>query len=143
MKISSRGRYSLESMLYLALLPDGEYASTRVISGATGISDGYLEQLFIPLKKAGLIRGIRGSSGGYMIARPAESITVGDVIRTVEGPLEPVACLGKLPCEAQDDCLARKVWGVLSDEINDCIDSMHLSDLVICYRTRNPEESAS
>lgn len=143
MKISSRGRYSLESMLYLALLPEGDYASTRVISVATGISDGYLEQLFIPLKKAGLIRGIRGSSGGYMIARAAESITVGDVIRTVEGPLEPVACLGMQPCEAQADCLARKTWSVLAEEIHDCINSLYLSDLVTCYRNHNPEEDAS
>jgi len=143
MKISSRGRYSLEAMLYLALLAEGEFASTRVISEATGISDGYLEQLFIPLKKAGLIRGIRGSSGGYIIARPAAEITVGDVIRTVEGPLEPVACLGVHPCDASAECLARKTWAVLADEINDCLDTMHLSDLVTCYRSKEEEEGAS
>lgn len=133
MKISTRGRYSLEALLYLGLLPDMTFASTRVVAEATGISDGYLEQLFIPLKKAGLIEGLRGATGGYRIGRPAGEILVGDILRAVEGPLEPVACLGVHPCSAAKGCIARNLWSILYREISNFIDSVTLEDLVSAY----------
>ncbi|HPX47462.1 MAG TPA: Rrf2 family transcriptional regulator, partial [Treponemataceae bacterium] len=83
MRISTRGQYSLEALLYLALLGEGESASTRTIAGATGISEGYLEQLLIPLKKAGIVRGIRGARGGSLPGKPLADITVGEILRTV------------------------------------------------------------
>lgn len=135
MRISTRGRYSLEALLYLALLPEGEYASTRSISEHTGISDGYLEQLFIPLKKAGIIRGIRGAQGGYLPGRAIDTITVGDILRAVEGSLEPVACLSSDTCPAEAKCITRHTWDRLYREISECVDSIPLSGLVECYRT--------
>lgn len=135
MRISTRGRYSLEALLYLALLPEGEYASTRSISEHTGISDGYLEQLFIPLKKAGIIRGIRGAQGGYLPGRAIDAITVGDILRAVEGSLEPVACLSSDTCPSEAKCITRHTWSRLYREISDCVDSITLSGLVECYRS--------
>jgi len=142
MRISTRGRYSLEALLYLALLSDGSFASTRGISAYTGISDGYLEQLFIPLRKAGLIRGIRGAQGGYLLAKPAADILVGDILRAVEGSLEPVACLGKERCQSEPVCLSRHTWGVLYREISVCIDSITLFELAGCCSPVNTEEYA-
>jgi len=133
MRISTRGKYSLEALLYLALLPEGSFASTRTISENTGISDGYLEQLFIPLKKAGIIRGIRGAQGGYLPGRPIAEITVGDILRAVEGSLEPVACLSSGTCPAESKCITRHTWTHLYQEISSFVDSMNLADLVKSY----------
>jgi len=133
MRISTRGKYSLEALLYLALLPEGSFASTRTISENTGISDGYLEQLFIPLKKSGIIRGIRGAQGGYLPGRPIQEITVGDILRAVEGSLEPVACLSTGTCPSEAKCITRHTWSRLYREISDLVDSMSLADLVKSY----------
>lgn len=142
MRISTRGRYSLEALLYLALLPEGSFASTRAISENTGISDGYLEQLFIPLKKAGIVRGIRGAQGGYLPGRPLAEITVGDILRAVEGSLEPVACLTRGTCPAEEKCITRHTWAQLYHEISDCIDSITLVDLVESYEKIDEESYA-
>lgn len=148
MKISTRGQYSLEALLYLALLGEGESASTRTIAGATGISEGYLEQLLIPLKKAGIVRGIRGARGGNLPGKPLAEITVGEILRTVEGSFAPVPCLevdasceadascGANRCPAQDSCIARPAWIVLYQEINDTIESITLADLAAGYTAK-------
>lgn len=142
MRISTRGRYSLEALLYLALLPEGGFASTRSISENTGISEGYLEQLFIPLKKNGLIHGIRGSQGGYLPGKPAAEILVGDILRAVEGPLAPVACLSGGICPAEAKCITRPTWGDLFAEITECIDGVSLADLVFSYHQMDKQEYA-
>lgn len=142
MRISTRGRYSLEALLYLALLEEGSFASTRSISENTGISDGYLEQLFIPLKKAGLIRGIRGAQGGYLPGKPPAEILVGDILHAVEGTLEPVACVSSVVCPAQATCLTRHTWDELFAKINCCVGSVSLADLVAAYYRQDEQEYA-
>jgi Rrf2 family protein len=126
----------------MALLPDGESASTRVISEDTGISDGYLEQLFIPLRKAGIIEGIRGPLGGYLPGRALEHISVGEILRAVEGALEPVDCVISKPCPAQVYCVSRHTWSELYKEINTCVDSITLADLVKAYYSLDKMEYA-
>jgi Rrf2 family protein len=132
-RISTKGRYSLEALLYMALLPGGEYSSTRSIAEHTGISDGYLEQLFIPLRRAGIVRGIRGPQGGYLPGRPPAQITVGDILRAVEGSLEPVDCLGQKSCPIRKSCRSRNTWEELYREITACVDSITLEDLREAY----------
>jgi len=104
-------------------------ASTGSIAELTGISEGYLEQLFIPLRKAGIIRANRGRQGGYTPGRAPEHITVGDILRTVEGDLEPVDCIKSKPCPVSHTCASRKVWVDLYREINDTVNSITLADL--------------
>ena len=133
MRISTKGRYSLEALLYMALLPEGEFVSTRAIAENTGISDGYLEQLFIPLRKAGIVRGIRGPQGGYLPGREKGSITAGDILRAVEGSLEPVDCISSTDCPLRDDCVSRHTWSELYQEIAGFVDSITLEDLVEAY----------
>jgi Rrf2 family protein len=140
MRISTKGRYSLEALLYIAQLPQGEYASTRSISENTGVSDGYLEQLFIPLRKAGIVQGIRGPQGGYLTGRPFNEITVGQILRAVEGPLEPVSCVNSKPCPIEATCLSRHTWAALYREIGECVDSITLADLVEAYRNMDQLE---
>jgi Rrf2 family protein len=133
MRVSTKGRYSLEAILYMALLPEGEYVSTRSIAGETGISDGYLEQLFIPLRRAGIIRGVRGPQGGYCLGKPRKDISVGDVLRIMEGSLEPVNCLKSRLCPAAKKCNSRRIWDELYGEISACVDAISLEDLVEAY----------
>jgi Rrf2 family protein len=142
MRISTKGRYSLEALLYMALLPKGEYSSTRSIAENTGISDGYLEQLFIPLRKAGIVQGIRGPQGGYLPGRPIDQISVGDVLRAVEGTMEPVDCVNSHTCPVQDACVSRHTWSELYAEITDCVDSISLYDLVEAYYALDKMEYA-
>jgi Rrf2 family protein len=142
MRISTKGRYSLEALLYMALLPGGQYISTRAISENTGISDGYLEQLFIPLRKAGIVQGIRGPQGGYLPGRELDEITVGDILRTVEGPLEPVNCVNSMDCPLSGDCLSKHTWAELYKEINDCVDGITLRDLAEAYLAMDKMEYA-
>ncbi|MDR0623199.1 MAG: Rrf2 family transcriptional regulator [Treponema sp.] len=135
MRISTKGRYSLEALLYMALLPEGEFSSTRTIAENTGISDGYLEQLFIPLRKAGIIQGIRGPQGGYLPGKALEEITVGDILRAVEGSLEPVDCINSRVCPIEERCRSQHTWRELYREISGCVDSISLTDLVEAYQT--------
>lgn len=142
MRISTRGQYSLEALLYMALIPEGTLASTRNISKNTGVSDGYLEQLFIPLKQAGILRGVRGARGGYFLGREKPDITVGEILRAVEGSLMPVECLSPGMCSLENSCIIQNTWRNLYLEINDCIDSITLKDLVTSYNLGNGGEYA-
>ncbi|MDR2397900.1 MAG: Rrf2 family transcriptional regulator [Spirochaetaceae bacterium] len=140
MRISTKGRYSLEALLYMALLPSGEYASTRTIAENTGLSDGYLEQLFIPLRKAGIVQGIRGPQGGYVPGRPVATITVGEVLRAVEGSLELVECVNSQSCPLREACVSRHTWRELYKEISSCVDTITLHDLVEAYHAMDRVE---
>jgi len=140
MRISTKGRYSLEALLYLALLPQDEYTSTRVVAENTGVSEGYLEQLFIPLRKAGIIQGIRGPQGGYRPGKKLEDISVGSILRAVEGSLEPVDCLTARECPMKDRCASRSTWEEIYGEISDCVDSVSLKDLTEAYKTMDQPE---
>jgi Rrf2 family protein len=133
MRISTKGRYSLEALLYMTLLPDDVTVNTKTIAEHIEVSDGYLEQLFIPLRKAGIIEGIRGPLGGYRPGRSLDSISVGEVLRTVEGPLEPVNCIITNDCPIQDICASKSIWCELYEEIKTCVDSISLKDLADAY----------
>jgi Rrf2 family protein len=124
----------------MALLPKGDFASTRTIAEHTGISDGYLEQLFIPLRKAGLIQGIRGPQGGYLPGKAPEEIRVGDILRAVEGSLEPVDCINARSCPVEDNCRSQHTWQELYREIADCVDDISLMDLVEAYKNMDQME---
>jgi Rrf2 family protein len=131
MRISTRGVYALEAMLALGSQPAGERVSIRQISEQTGLSDSYLEQIFALLKRGGLLVSLRGNHGGYYLARPASTITVGDIVRAAEGSLTPVNCADPSAhgCERYRDCLSRPVWSLMEQEIAKFVDEITLEDL--------------
>jgi Rrf2 family protein len=140
MRISTKGRYSLIALLYMALLDKGAYASTREIADSTGISEGYLEQLFIPLRKSGIIQGVRGPQGGYYLGKKIHKISVGEILRSVEGPLMPTECAESKLCPEIDTCLSRQTWSELYKGINECVNAITLQDLADDYTAnREPE----
>ncbi len=109
MKLSTKGRYGLRALIDLALYGEKEAVSIQSISARQMISDSYLEQLVRKLKKAGLVTSVRGAQGGYRLAKPAQEISVGDVLRALEGSIEAVSCgdENNANCLGQDLCVAR------------------------------------
>lgn len=132
MKISTKGRYGLRAVLDIAMHADSEAVALSSIATRQNISISYLEQLISKLKKAGIVNSIRGSQGGYVLARPAEEISVGDILRCLEGNLNPVECLEILggSCAGSDVCVTKFVWKRISDSINQAVDGLMLSELV-------------
>jgi Rrf2 family cysteine metabolism transcriptional repressor len=102
------------------------------------ISERYLEQLLIPLKQAGMVKSVRGSQGGYVLGRAPQDISVGDIIRVMEGPLAPVECVSELnpdECKRADMCVTRIIWAKLRDSITEILDSYSLLDLANEYHS--------
>lgn len=135
MKLSTKGRYGLRAMVDLALYSESEPVSIASIAARQHISESYLEQLTAKLKKAGLVTSVRGALGGYVPGRNPEDISVGDILRALEGSLEPVECPGlsdekESGCEGADVCVTKYVWRRINDSINRVVDEIKLSDLV-------------
>lgn len=115
----------------LALFAKKEPISISTIAAREGLSESYLEQLFAKLKKAGLIMSIWGTNGGYQLAKPACEISVGDVLRALEGDMVLVDCPeseGK--CAKFDSCVTKYVWKRINNSINDTMDSMTLEEII-------------
>lgn len=132
MKISTKGRYGLRVMIDLATHGCEKRIPLREISERQNITIKYLEQIITPLLKAEYVISYRGNSGGYQLNKPAESITVGEIIRTMEGSLAPVTCLeGDINrCPQKDTCQTLPVWENLERLIEDYLDGITLSDLM-------------
>lgn len=134
MKLSTKGRYGLRAMIDLAVYSETEPVSIQSIADRQNISERYLEQLMASLKKAGLVKSIRGANGGYQLARPAIGISVGDVLRALEGDLRAVTCSANTEegtgCENADLCVTRYVWQRINEGITHAVDTMYLNQLV-------------
>ena len=132
MKLSTKGRYGLMALIDLALYSETEAVSIQSIAARQNISDSYLEQLVRKLKKEGLVTSIRGAQGGYKLARPASEISVGDVLRALEGSIAAVSCGegNNVHCAGEDLCVTRYVWQQINKSIQETVDSIMLSQLV-------------
>ena len=144
MKLSTRGRYGIQTMYDLALNADNGPQSIKAIAERGGMPEAYLEQLIAALKRSGLVTSTRGAQGGYMLARPADAISVGDVLRVLEGGLNLVNCLdGEDCCEKACACPSRAVWMKLRDGMNAIVDGITLQDMVEDYRRMNAQEDTT
>lgn len=130
MKLSTRGRYGVKAMVDLAINYGEEPVSIKSISVRQNISESYLEQLFSPLRKANLIKSIRGAQGGYVLSREPKDITVADVMRVVEGPIEVSECIENNDCDNSDCCATRLLWEKLKKSIDEVMESITLQDIV-------------
>lgn len=130
MKVSTKGRYGLRAMVDLAEHEEGKAIPIREISERQNISEQYLEQLFATLRKAKLVKSVRGAHGGYMLNHEPEDISVADILTTLEGPIAPVDCVIEDDfCNYIDKCVIHGLWEELTDAINDVIENMTLADL--------------
>ena len=133
MKLSTKGRYGLRAMIDLARYSEEEPVSISSIAARQDISERYLEQLVGLLKKAGLVRSIRGATGGYVLAKSTGEISVGDVLRALEGDITPVECAGigsSQQCTSSSQCVSKIVWKRINDSINETVDSINIGELV-------------
>lgn len=139
MRLSTKGQYALEAMVAMALTASDDLMSIRAISQKTGISEPYLEQIFASLRRDGLIDSVRGTQGGYRLARKPDQITVGEVLRSGEGSLAPVRCTESGPdvCDAIDGCMTRPLWQDMADAVDAVIDRQTLADIVTAWNRQS------
>jgi Rrf2 family transcriptional regulator, cysteine metabolism repressor len=131
MKLSTRGRYSIRMLTYLSDHTDeARPVGLKEVAEKQGLSMRYLEQLVVPLKSAGLIRAVAGKHGGYLLARDAKEIKVGEIVEAALGPIRLLACLTPdAECDFKDVCTSRKMWGLINTRITDVLYEYTLADL--------------
>ena len=133
MKLSTKGRYGVKAMVDLAIHYGDVPVSIKSISQRQNISEYYLEQLFSSLRKAKLIKSIRGAQGGYVLNKLPEEITVADIIDVLEGPIEISDCVEGAICHNVDCCATRLLWQKIKTSIEEVTNSVTLKDIVDDY----------
>ena len=132
MNVTSKGRYALRVMLDLAQHTEDGYISLKTIADRQGYSMKYLEMIVGSLKKAALVDSTRGKDGGYKLCRAPGEYTVGEILRSIEDNLAPVACIksGSIDCEHAGECMTVPMWKELDDITNAYLDTVSLADLL-------------
>lgn len=134
MKLSTKGRYGVKAMVDLAIHYGEAPISIKTISQRQNISEYYLEQLFSPLRKANLIKSIRGAQGGYVLNKAPEEIKVSDVMYVLEGPIEIADCIEGSECNNVDCCATRLLWKKIKNSIDEVMEGITLQDIVNDYK---------
>jgi Rrf2 family protein len=134
LKISSRGHYGLRLKPELARATGEAPLSLAEVARAENLPLPYLEQLVVPLRRAGLVEGTRGLHGGYRLARPAEAMTVGDILRVLEGPVSLVDCTAadyvSGGCDRDSACFSAGLWQKIKANVEAILDGTSLKDLL-------------
>ncbi|MCL7930892.1 Fe-S cluster assembly transcriptional regulator IscR [Halomonas llamarensis] len=130
MRLTTKGRYAVTAMLDLALNADASPTSLGDISQRQGISLSYLEQLFARLRRAGLVKSVRGPGGGYFLAQTPSDISVSQVIDAVNETVDATRCQGLSDCQEGDTCLTHHLWCELSGQIRQFLDDVTLAQLM-------------
>ncbi len=132
MNVTSKGRYALRVMLDLAQHPEDGFISLKTIADRQGYSMKYLEMIVGSLKKAELVDSTHGQDGGYRLSRAPSDYSVGDILRSIEDNLAPVACIkaGSVSCEHAGECMTIPMWKELDDITNAYLDTVTLEDLL-------------
>lgn len=133
MKLSTKGRYGVKAALHLALNYNNEHISIKSIAEKINVSEYYLEQLFSQLRRAGIVRSIRGAHGGYTLSRPPNEVTVYDIIEVLEGSIEISDCIEDTTCNNSDSCATRLLWIRFKESIDGVLKSTTLQDMVDDY----------
>lgn len=133
MRISTKGRYSLRAMIDVAFYGKKRPVRLKELSERTEISRNYLVQLFQQLKKAKLVKSVRGPTGGFVLMKPAKSINVKEILIAVNESFVPVGCLesgsGGFKCKRAPECVARKLWGKLKSKVEEVLEQTTLEEL--------------
>jgi Rrf2 family protein len=133
LRVSSKGRYGVKAVYELAVHYGEGPMALGVIARAQSISEPYLEQLMAPLKRAGIVDGVRGSQGGYQLARDPATISVGDVVRAVEGPIALADCTGEDPSHCPDwaSCVGPDIWNQVQAALVETMNGISLAQLLV------------
>ena len=136
MKLSTRSRYGLRLMLALARNYGKGNTFLKHIAREEDISEKYLSLIIIPLKGVGLVNSIRGSSGGYMLAKAPSQITLKDIVNVLEGDCLIDCVKNPNACPRVSTCAARDVWTLLGDKISETLNGITLEQLVIMNKEK-------
>lgn len=139
MKLSKKGEYALRALIELAIHADQGVLRSQALATKENIPAKFLEQILLALKSAGILNSRRGAGGGYTLNRPAEQITLGEVIRLIDGPLAPIRCASKTApercsCPDESTCGLRHLMLEVRNAVSDIVDHTTLAD--VCERTR-------
>jgi Rrf2 family iron-sulfur cluster assembly transcriptional regulator len=130
MRLTTKGRFAVTAMIDLAMRTTEGPVTLAGISERQKISLSYLEQLFAKLRREGLVESVRGPGGGYLLARAAASVSVADIIRAVDEPIETTQCGGMENCQDEHRCMTHELWTSLSTHIYAFLSSVSLAQLV-------------
>ncbi|HSJ81203.1 MAG TPA: Fe-S cluster assembly transcriptional regulator IscR [Thiobacillus sp.] len=130
MRLTTKGRFAVTAMLDLALRGGKNPVTLAGISERQDISLSYLEQLFSRLRRHELVESVRGPGGGYYLARPLSEVSVADIIRAVDEPIDSTQCGGKENCQDEHRCMTHDLWMGLNAHIYDYLDNVTLATLV-------------
>ena len=136
MRLTTKGRFSVTAMLDLAMHGGKRPVTLAGISQRQSISLSYLEQLFGRLRRHTLVESVRGPGGGYTLARSLDKMSVADIIKAVDEPLDATQCGGKENCKDEQRCMTHDLWATLNDKMYEYLHSVKLSDLVAQQASR-------
>lgn len=136
MRLTTKGRFAVTAMLDLALHGDEGPVSLAGISARQKISLSYLEQLFGKLRRRSLVESVRGPGGGYNLARDAALVSVADIVRAVEEPIDSTQCGGRENCHDNHRCMTHDLWEELNSAVYGFLEGVKLSQLVERQRTK-------
>ena len=142
MRLSTKGRYGLQAMVDLGVYSKERQVSLKSIAERLAMSENYLEQLMALLKKNNLVVSTRGAQGGYALAKPPQEITIGEILRALEGSLAPTDCTCKgnvVHCALDGKCVTKSVWEKIRDSIDKVVDGITLDQLMNDYEKINEE----
>lgn len=130
MRMSTKAQYAVRALVSLNLNSDGHPVSIKEISDREKISLHYLEQLFVKLRRGGIVNSVRGPGGGYVLAKSAADIRIDQIIDTVEEALMPLSCMNADgSCNCKVECTTQSVWQGLGNQIRNFLASVTLEDL--------------
>ena len=136
MRLTTKGRFAVTAMLDLAMHGHGGPVTLAGISERQKISLSYLEQLFGKLRRRELVESVRGPGGGYHLARDAASVSVADIVRAVEEPLDSTQCGGRENCRGEQRCMTHDLWEELNSTVYGFLAGVSLSQLVERQRAK-------
>jgi Rrf2 family iron-sulfur cluster assembly transcriptional regulator len=136
MRLTTKGRFAVTAMLDLALHADRGPVSLAGISSRQKISLSYLEQLFGKLRRRELVESVRGPGGGYNLARDSSEVSVADIVRAVEEPIDSTQCGGRENCHDNHRCMTHDLWEELNSTVYGFLEGVKLSHLVERQRTK-------
>lgn len=144
MKLTTKGRYAVTAMMDLALHQGSSRRVTlKSIAQHQMLSVAYLEHLFARLKAKNLVKGVRGPGGGYSLSRPADEISIFEIINAVDETVDITRCKGRKDCQDGEVCLTHELWTDLSVKMSDFLHEIKLSDIVDSPRVREVAERQS
>jgi Rrf2 family iron-sulfur cluster assembly transcriptional regulator len=143
MRLTTKGRFAVTAMMDLALRGEDGPVALAGVSERQKISLSYLEQLFGKLRRYSLVDSVRGPGGGYCIARPLNMVTVADIVRAVDEPLDATQCGGRENCLDDHRCMTHDLWTALNAKMYDYLSSVTLADLAERQRAKEAKTGSA